>query len=139
MEQIIRFPGGSLASRHSAIPFRDQIIRLFEDNNYSRIIIDLSDTEIISGSFADECIGILVRIYGWDAVKSKIRLSDTSPTKPNMVGFSTISFKLFGLLRSFWYRSKKPSLSYTLCLSCILSFEVGNPTELQCHLCEDIQ
>ena len=74
MEQIIRFPGGSLASRHSAIPFRDQIIRLFEDNNYSRIIIDLSDTEIISGSFADECIGILVRIYGWDAVKSKIRL-----------------------------------------------------------------
>lgn len=74
MEQIIRFPGGSLASRHSAIPFRDQIIRLFEDNNYSKIIIDLSDTEIISGSFADECIGILVKIYGWDAVKSKIRL-----------------------------------------------------------------
>lgn len=74
MEQTIRLPSGSLASRRSAIPFRDQIISLIEDKNCSKITLDLKNTEIISGSFADECVGILVKIYGWDTVKSKIRL-----------------------------------------------------------------
>ncbi|PSJ79575.1 STAS-like domain-containing protein [Neisseria iguanae] len=67
-------PSGSFASRCSAIPFRDQIISLIEDKNCSKITLDLKNTEIISGSFADECIGILVKIYGWDTIKSKIRL-----------------------------------------------------------------
>ena len=74
MDQVICLPGGSLASRHSAIPYRDRIISLIEDKSCTKIIIDLHATEIISGSFADECVGILLKIYGWDTVKSKIRL-----------------------------------------------------------------
>lgn len=74
MEKVIRLPKGSLASRHSAIPYRNEIIKYFEDKECSKIFIDLKDTDIISGSFADECLGILVKIYGWDAFKAKIRL-----------------------------------------------------------------
>ena len=70
----IHFPTGHLATRKSAIPYRDQIIKAIDDNSFS-IIIDLSKTEGMSTSFADECIGILVKIYGWDIVKEKIRIS----------------------------------------------------------------
>ena len=74
MEKIIRLPSGSLASRRAAIPFRDQIIEAFENPSINRIVIDLQDAEVISGSFADESIAILIKIYGWDKVKEKIRL-----------------------------------------------------------------
>ena len=74
MEKIIRLPSGSLASRRAAIPFRDQIIEAFENPAISRIMIDLQEVEVISGSFADESIAILVKIYGWDKVKTKLRL-----------------------------------------------------------------
>ena len=68
------FPTGHLATRKSAIPYRDKIINAI-NNNLSSIIIDLSKTEGMSTSFADECIGILVKIYGWNTVKEKIRIS----------------------------------------------------------------
>lgn len=74
MEKIVRFPSGCLASRKSAIPFRNEIIGYFNDSSITKVIIDLQNTEIISGSFADESIGILIKIYGWDTVKSKIRI-----------------------------------------------------------------
>ncbi|OAM26488.1 MULTISPECIES: STAS-like domain-containing protein [unclassified Eikenella] len=74
MERIIHLPSGSLAYRRAAIPIRDQIIKAFENPAVSRIIIDLQGVDVISGSFADESIAILVKIYGWDKVKNKLRL-----------------------------------------------------------------
>lgn len=69
----ITFPSGHLATRKSAIPYRDRIISAIEGN--LSIVINLSQTEGMSTSFADECIGILVKIYGWNTVKEKIRIS----------------------------------------------------------------
>ena len=77
MENItIKLPAGSPASRRSAIPYRDRIIEAFDNPKIEKIILDLNGVEIISGSFADECVGILVEIYGLQRVKDKIRLSN---------------------------------------------------------------
>ena len=70
----VSFSTRYLATRKSAIPYRDKIINAI-NNNFSSIIIDLSKTEDISAPFADECIGILIKIYGWNTVKEKIRIS----------------------------------------------------------------
>ena len=56
----VSFPTGHLATRKSAIPYRDKIINAI-DNDLSSIVIDLSKTEGMSTSFADECIGILIK------------------------------------------------------------------------------
>lgn len=78
MEKIIKFPSGSLASRASARPFRDEIFSLLNNPAYERIVIDLDGVKIVSGSFADECIGIMVKYFGYEAVTQKIRLINGS-------------------------------------------------------------
>ncbi|OBW93326.1 hypothetical protein QV01_03010 [Gallibacterium genomosp. 3] len=86
------FPTGHLATRKSAIPYRDQIIKAIDDNSLS-IIIDLSQTEGMSTSFADECIGILVKIYGWDIVKEKIRISGGNPSVAKTIATAILDRK----------------------------------------------
>lgn len=73
METItIKLPAGSLASRASATPFRQQIQKGL--NEGKTVLIDLSETEVISGSFADECVGVLVKMYDFNTVATKIKL-----------------------------------------------------------------
>lgn len=38
------------------------------------VLIDLSETDVISGSFADECVGVLVKMYDFKTVTTKIKL-----------------------------------------------------------------
>ena len=70
---VIKFPSGALASRKSAIPFRDQLDHYLA-NGALRVHIDLEETEFISGSFADESIACLILKYGFEKVVSTIRL-----------------------------------------------------------------
>lgn len=73
METItIKLPAGSLASRASATPFRQQIQKGLNEGKL--VLIDLSETDVISGSFADECVGVLVKMYDFKTVTTKIKL-----------------------------------------------------------------
>ncbi|WP_406022647.1 STAS-like domain-containing protein [Succinivibrio sp.] len=68
----IKLPSGSLASRASAVPFRQKIQQGLEEGK--TVILDLSDVDVISGSFADECVGVLVKMKGFKTVSTKIKL-----------------------------------------------------------------
>lgn len=70
---VIKFPSGSLASRKSAVPYRDQLDRYLA-NGALRVNIDLEETEFISGSFADESIACLILKYGFEKVVNTIKL-----------------------------------------------------------------
>ena len=73
METItIKLPAGSLASRASAAPFRQQIQKGL--NEGKTVLIDLSETDVIAGSFADECVGVLVKMYDFKTVSNRIKL-----------------------------------------------------------------
>lgn len=71
---VVQFPSGFLASRRAAIPFRKQIKAGLMDPSVRQVRIDLKGVESISESFADESIGVLVKMCGFDTVKSKIKL-----------------------------------------------------------------
>lgn len=73
-EIVIQLPQGSPTLRRNAIPYRDNIFEAFKNPNIDKIVLDLAGIDIISGSFADECVGVLVGVYGLDAVTQKLRL-----------------------------------------------------------------
>jgi hypothetical protein len=70
----IKLPAGALASRESAKPYRNQILEGLRNNPDGIVNIDLQDVKNISGSFADECIGVLVLQIGFDKVLKRIKL-----------------------------------------------------------------
>lgn len=70
----IKLPSGSLASRASAVPFRQKIQQGLEEGK--TVILDLSDVDVISGSYADECVGVLVKMNGFKTVSTKIKLKN---------------------------------------------------------------
>lgn len=70
----VKLPTGSLASRKAAVAYRKKIEAYLNDPDCDQIYIDLAGVNVISGSYADECIGVLVRDFGFDTVIKKIRL-----------------------------------------------------------------
>jgi cell fate regulator YaaT (PSP1 superfamily) len=74
MEYTIVFPEGCPTTRRSAIAYRNKIIAYLNDVKCTKICIDLKNTEIISTAFADESVGILVKVYGWAAIRRKLRI-----------------------------------------------------------------
>ena len=68
----IKLPKGSLASRASAVPFRQKIQQGIEADK--TVILDLSDVEVITGGYADECVGVLVKMIGYKTISTKIKL-----------------------------------------------------------------
>lgn len=94
MEKVIYLPSGSLASRRLAIPVRDKVIEAFNDKSIEKIVFDLSGVEIISGSFADECVGILVKIYGFPAVKNRIRVRNGNGVADQSIAKAILDRKL---------------------------------------------
>ena len=74
MEHIIKLPAGSLASRIAAKPIREKILKILNANQSDIVLIDLADTDVISGSYGDECIGVIVKYTSYDTVTKRIKL-----------------------------------------------------------------
>ncbi|MDW0359012.1 STAS-like domain-containing protein [Halomonas venusta] len=63
---------GSLANRVSAAQERRKIEEAVGQRQ--KVVIDYSGVTSLSGSYADELFGILVKFYGADAVKTSIKV-----------------------------------------------------------------
>jgi|GEM_PF-719272 len=80
-----KLPAGSLASRTSAIPYRKRILTALKKEPAGIVVIDLSDVQVISGSFADECIAVLVKMIGLETVLHHVKLINGSPSVLNSI------------------------------------------------------
>lgn len=60
--------GRVLGTRAAGKKIREKIISMFDND---KIVLDFSEVDIISNSFADECIGKMIAEYGIEFVKSK--------------------------------------------------------------------
>jgi len=61
-----------VGSRFSGEKIRVLIEDVLQKEN--KIFLDFEDIENVTQSFADEVIGILIRAYGFDLIKEKIKL-----------------------------------------------------------------
>lgn len=75
---IIRFGdiGKSLGTRDDGRRFRMQIVNGF--NEQKKVELDFHGVEMVSNSFADECIGKLVEEMGLEKLKSFTTFKNTS-------------------------------------------------------------
>lgn len=81
MARVIKtvvLPDGALASRRNAIPYRQEILQVLSENSDGLVNIDLKGVKTISGSFADECIGVLVMQLGFENLIKRIKLINGS-------------------------------------------------------------
>ena len=70
--------GTNLGTRSDGREIRNQIIN--EINKGEKVFLDFSDVEMISGSFADECLGIMIAERGFDFVKNNISIKNSNPS-----------------------------------------------------------
>lgn len=70
---VIKLLEKSVATRVSAIPYRDQIIQALKDTD-GIVKIDLGNVEYMSSAFADECIGIIVKAFDFNTLQQRISL-----------------------------------------------------------------
>lgn len=52
------------------------------------VIIDLAGVQVMAGSFADECIGVLVKMIGLDTVLHRVKVINGSPGVLNSIAES---------------------------------------------------
>lgn len=76
--KTVVLPDGALASRKNAIPYRQEILQILSENSDGLVNIDLKGVKTISGSFADECIGVLVMQIGFENLIKRIKLINGS-------------------------------------------------------------
>ena len=77
MEATVLSPlGTDLASRRSAAILRADIDRFLQ--SYKRVVIDLSNVQTISESYADELFGILARDFGLESFSRLISIRGAS-------------------------------------------------------------
>ena len=72
-ETVIKLLEDNVATRVSAIPYRDQIIQALKDTD-GIVKIDLENVEYMSSAFADECVGIIVKIFDLKTLQQRISL-----------------------------------------------------------------
>lgn len=70
--------GTNLGTRFDGREIRNEIIN--EINKGEKVFLDFSDVELVSGSFADECLGIMIAENGFDFVKSNITITNSNPS-----------------------------------------------------------
>lgn len=71
-EITIRLPGTDLASRTTAATVRYNVVGAVSSGNV--VVVDLSDVESLSYSYADELFGVLAAIQGWEWLIEKVRI-----------------------------------------------------------------
>ena len=84
-EPVIKLLESSVATRVSAIPYRDQIIQTLSETN-GMVKIDLANVEYMSSAFADECVGVIVKVFDLNTLQQRIRLINGSPSVLNTLG-----------------------------------------------------
>lgn len=72
-ETVIKLLEDNVATRVSAIPYRDQIIQALKDTD-GMVKIDLANVEYMSSAFADECVGIIVKVFDLKTLQQRISL-----------------------------------------------------------------
>lgn len=77
METVVfKLRGNTLGTRLIGKQFREEIAGRFSPEH--KVILDFDGVEIISNSFADECIGKLVSQYGINELKKKTTFKNTN-------------------------------------------------------------
>lgn len=71
-EITIALPGTDLASRRTAATVRYHVVSAVSSGNV--VVIDLSDVESLSYSYADELFGVLAAVQGWEWLIEKVRI-----------------------------------------------------------------
>ena len=84
-ETVIKLLEGNVATRVSAIPYRDQIIQALKETD-GIVKIDLENVEYMSSAFADECIGIIVKAFDFNTLQQRIRLINGHQRVLNTLG-----------------------------------------------------
>lgn len=84
-ETVIKLLEDNVATRVSAIPYRDRIIQALK-NTDGIVKIDLENVECMSSAFADECVGIIVKVFDLNTLQQRIRLINGSPSVLNTLG-----------------------------------------------------
>lgn len=84
-ETVIKLLEGNVATRVSAIPYRDQIIQALKETG-GMVKIDLGNVEYMSSAFADECVGIIVKIFDLNTLQQRIRLINGKQKVLNTLG-----------------------------------------------------
>lgn len=85
--RIIMLPSGALSSRSKAVPFREEIEQAIKSisDPLGVVCLDLDGVDFLSTSFADECIGVLVRDLGYDTVVKRLRIKNGKPELVNNI------------------------------------------------------
>ena len=84
-ETVIKLLEDNVATRVSAIPYRDQIIQALKDTD-GMVKIDLANVEYMSSAFADECVGIIVKVFDLNTLQQRIRLINGKQRVLNTLG-----------------------------------------------------
>lgn len=71
-ETIISLPGTDLASRYTAATVRYNVASAVSAGN--RVVIDLSEIESVSYSYADELFGVIAAAQGFDWLIEKVKI-----------------------------------------------------------------
>lgn len=82
---VIKILENSVATRVSAIPYRDRIIQTLKDTN-GIVKIDLENVEYMSSAFADECVGIIVKVFDFNTLQQRISLINGRQNVLNTLG-----------------------------------------------------
>ena len=82
---VIKILENSVATRVSAIPYRDRIIQALKDTD-GIVKIDLENVEYMSSAFADECVGIIVKVFDFNTLQQRISLINGRQNVLNTLG-----------------------------------------------------
>ena len=84
-ETVIKLLEDNVATRVSAIPYRDQIIQALKETD-GIVKIDLGNVEYMSSAFADECVGIIVKVFDFNTLQQRLRLINGRQRVLNTLG-----------------------------------------------------
>ena len=84
-EPVIKLLENSVATRVSAIPYRDRIIQALKDTD-GIVKIDLENVEYMSSAFADECVGIIIKVFDFNTLQQRISLINGRQNVLNTLG-----------------------------------------------------
>lgn len=71
-----------LATRPNGVEARNFVLHALEEHDF--VELDFMGVHL-SPSFADECVGILCQVIGWDAFRSRVRLYNVADDSKSLI------------------------------------------------------
>jgi len=75
----------TLSSRQIGRKIRNIVEKFLEDND--TVVIDFNGIELISQSFGDEILGVLIRERGINNVKGRVKIANAAPVIKSVMSF----------------------------------------------------